>query len=31
MGWLVLKDKDGYLLNNQLTECVEEIWITRRK
>jgi len=31
MGWLVLEDKDYFLLSNQLMGCVEEIKIRRKK
>jgi hypothetical protein len=29
MGWLVIEDKDWYLLTNQLMGCVKEIKITK--
>jgi len=29
MGWLIIEDKDWYLLINQLMECVEHITIRR--
>jgi hypothetical protein len=29
MGWLILEDKDWYLLTNQLMGCVKEIKKTK--